>query len=89
MQALGCQDVARDQRVERRQGGGGGADLIGERGEAEVHALAGVALGLAVERLMLAELLEEQHRKEARPRPAARRGVERRRRLGDALAVAA
>ena len=50
-----------------------GADLVGQRRQAERHAFPGVALGLAVERLMLAELLEQDHRQQARPGPAARR----------------
>ena len=78
-----------DQRVQRRERRGGGADLVGERREAELDALAAVALGLAVQRLVLAELLEQDHRQQARAGPAARRRVEGRRRLGDALAVAA
>ena len=48
------------------------------------HALARIALGLAVQRLMLAELLEHDHRQQARPGPAARNDMERRRRLADA-----
>jgi hypothetical protein len=47
-----------DQGVERCQRGGAGADLVGERREAERGALAGVAFGLPVRRLVLAELLE-------------------------------
>jgi len=69
--------------------------------QAELDALAGIALGLAVEGLMLAArhrprtaggrrlALEEDHRQQARPRPAPRRRVEGCRRLGDALAVPA
>jgi len=68
--------------------GGDGADLVGQRGEAELDAFAGVSVGLPVERLMPAELLEHDHRQKAGAGPAARRGVEQRR-LGDALAVAA
>ena len=88
VQPLGGHDMSSDQRMQRRQRRGGGADLVGERREAELDALAGVALGLAVQRLVLAELLEQDHRQQARAGPAARRRVERRRRLGDALAVA-
>jgi hypothetical protein len=51
---------------------GAAADLIGERRCAERHALAGEPLGLAVERLVLPVLLEQQHREEAGPGPAAR-----------------
>jgi hypothetical protein len=38
---------------------------------------------------MLAKLLEQDHRQKARPRKAARRDMERRRRLGDRFALAA
>src|SRR5690606_13161759 len=78
-----------DPAVERHQRGAGGADLVGQCREAQRHALAGVALGLAVQRLMLAELLEQQHGKEARPRPAARYDMERRWWLGNRLTVPA
>ncbi len=44
---------------------------------------------LAVERLVLAELLEQDHREQARPHQPAWRRMERRRRLDDTLACAA
>jgi hypothetical protein len=84
----GGHDMGLDQGVQRRERGGAGPHLVRERRQAELHALARVALGLAVERLMLAELLEQDHGEEARARPAPRRRVEGRRRLGDPLAVA-
>ena len=59
MQPLGGQDMALNQRVQRAQRRGAGADLIGERRQAQLDALAGIALALPVERLMLAELLEQ------------------------------
>jgi hypothetical protein len=86
MQPVGGQDVALDQRVERSQRRGAGANLIGERGQAEVDSFAGVALALPVQRLMLAELLEQDHRQQTRAGEAARGDMERRRRLGDRLA---
>ncbi len=46
-----------------------------------------IALGLTVQRLMLAELFEGDHRQKARPRPAARDDMERRRGLRVLLAV--
>ena len=73
MQPLGGEHVARDQLVERRQRGGAGADLIGQGRDVEVDAFAGIALALPVERLVLAVLLEQDHRQQARPGPAARR----------------
>ena len=53
------------------------------------HALQRVTLGLPVQRLMLAELLIEQHGQQARPRPSARDHMEWRRCLADFLAVTA
>ncbi|EJT01211.1 hypothetical protein RCCGE510_30761 (plasmid) [Rhizobium sp. CCGE 510] len=37
-------------------------DLVSQRGEAEIDTLPGVALGLTVQWLMLAELLEQDRR---------------------------
>jgi hypothetical protein len=89
VQSVGGEDVRLDAPEQRLQHRASRADLIGERRQGERHALAGIALDLTVQRLMLAELLEEQHRQQVRPDPAARRGVERRRRLADLLAVPA
>jgi hypothetical protein len=65
------------------------ADLIGQRRQAQLDAFAGVAFALPVERLVLAELLEQHHGKQVRAGKAARRDVERRRRLADRLALPA
>ncbi len=89
MQPLGSQDVGHKAIMEWPQHGAAGAYLIGQRRQAQGYALAGVALGLAVERLMLAVLLEQDHGQQAGPRPASGHDVERRRRLLDGLAVAA
>src|SRR5277367_6473675 len=86
MQPPGGKDMALDQSVQRTQRRGASADLIGERRQAEVDPFAGVALALPAERLMLAELLEQDHRQQARTGKAARRDMERRRRLRDRLA---
>ena len=86
MQPPGGKDMALDQSVQRTQRRGASADLIGERRQAEVDPFTGVALALPAERLMLAELLEQDHRQQARTGKAARRDMERRRRLGDRLA---
>ena len=75
-----------DQSMQRAQRGGAGAHLIGQGRKAEVDAFAGVAFALAVQRLMLAELFEQDHRQQARAGEAARRDVERRGRLRDRLA---
>ena len=53
------------------------------------HAFQGVALGLAVQGLMLAELLEHDHGQQAWAGPSPGDGMEWRRRLADLLAVAA
>ena len=78
-----------DQLIERHQRKGGGTDLIGEGRDAERHAFASEAVGLAVERLVLPILLEEQHGEEAGPGPSARNNVEGCRGLRDLLAVPA
>jgi hypothetical protein len=55
----------------RRQRRAAGTDLIGQGRQAEGHPLLGVALGLAVERLMLPVFLEQDHRQKAGAGPAA------------------
>jgi hypothetical protein len=47
-----------DQRVQRLQCLGDGAKLTGQGREAELHTFQGIAFGLAVQGLVLAELLE-------------------------------
>jgi len=47
------QDVALDQRMERLQDRRAGADLVGQGGQADLDALAGEALALPVQRLVL------------------------------------
>ncbi len=81
---MGLQAV--EQRHQHRRAG---ADQVGQRRQADRHALTAVALGLAVERLMLAELLEQDHGQQVRPGPAARDHMERCRGLADALAIPA
>jgi hypothetical protein len=89
VQPIGGQDMALDQRVEGSQGDGAGADLIGERRQAQIDPFASIAFALPVQRLMLAELLEQDHRQKVRSGKAARRDMERRRRLGDRFALPA
>jgi hypothetical protein len=89
MQALGGENVRFDGLEDRLQHRAAGADLVGQGRQAQRDALTGIALGLPVERLMLAELLEQDHRQEAGAGPAARDHMERCRRLVDALAIAA
>jgi hypothetical protein len=52
------EDMGTDKLVERAQQHGAAAHLVGQRRQAQVDALARIALGLPVERLMLPELLE-------------------------------
>jgi len=89
VQALGSQSVGLDQLVDRHERETGRTDLVGERRDAERHAFVGKALSLAVERLMLAVLVEQQHGEEAGPGPTAWSDVERCRRLRDLLAIPA
>jgi hypothetical protein len=89
MQPLGREDVRLDPPEDRLQHGTTGADLIGQGRQADRHAFLGVAFGLTVQRLMLPELFEHQHRQQARARPAARDHMEWCRRLADTFAVAA
>ena len=89
MQSFGSQDVALDQRMKRLQGRRAGADLVGQRRHAQIDAFAPVAFALAVQRLMLAELLKQDHGQQVRPGEAARRDVKRCRRLHDLLAFPA
>ena len=79
--ALAGEHMGADQLVERAQQRGAAADLVGERRQAEVDALAGVALRLPVQRLVLPVLLEQHHGEQARAGKAARQHMERRRRL--------
>ena len=86
MQALGSQDVALNQRMKRLQGRRAGADLVGQRRHAQIDAFAPVSFALAVQRLMLAELLKQDHGQQIGAGEAARRDMERCRRLRDLLA---
>ena len=89
MQALGRHDMGLDhapKRIERRRDCAHGVDHGGKR---DRRALERIAVGLPVQRLMLAELLEHDHREQARARPAPRDHMERRRRLADLFAVPA
>lgn len=59
MKALGDNDTCVDRTVDRHQGERGSADLVGQLRYAERHAFPGKPVGLAVERLVLAVLLEQ------------------------------
>ena len=79
--AAAGENMRADEIIERAQNHGAAADLVGERREAELNAFAGIPLRLAVERLMLPVLLEQDHGQQARPGKAARQHMERRRGL--------
>jgi transposase len=55
VQPLGGHDVRPQPFEQRHQRHSAGAHLVGQRGEAERDAFTGIALGLAVQRLMLAD----------------------------------
>jgi len=89
MQPLTSQNVAFDQRMKRQQGRRTGADLVGQCRQAQIDALPSVAFALPVQRLMLTELLEQDHGQQIGTGEAARGHMEGRRRLGNRLAVPA
>src|SRR3954447_18043823 len=89
MQTLGRQNVGFDKSMQRLQNRRAGAHLVGQGGDAEFNALPRVALALAVEGLVLSELLKQDHREEVRPGKSTRRDMEGRRSLRDRLACAA
>jgi len=72
MQPLGGQHIGLDPLVQRCQHRSDAADLVGQRRQAQRHAFSGVALSLTIERLMLTELLEHDHRQQAWAGPAPR-----------------
>ena len=89
MQPLGRKDMAFDAFEDRSYRRTAGADLVGQRGQADRHALLGTAFGLPVEWLVLTKFLEQDHRQQIRPGPAARSDMEPRWRLVNDLAVPA
>jgi hypothetical protein len=89
MQTFGAEHVLADQLVQGRQHRGRRADQIGEGRQVEVDAFSGVTLALAVERLVLPILLEEDHGQKAGADPPARDDVEGCWRLADPLAIPA
>jgi hypothetical protein len=76
VEPLGGEDMCLDEGVQRRKRRRAGSHLVRQRRDAEVNALAGEALALPVERLMLAEFVEQDHRQQAWPSKAARRDME-------------
>lgn len=70
------QDMLFDQGMDGRQCDRSVADQIGQGGEAELDPFASEALCLTVQRLVLPELLVDNHGDQTRACPAARDGVE-------------
>lgn len=89
MQSLGAENMSTDQIVDRLQRDRAGPDLIGQRRKADLDPFFGIAFGLPVQGLVLAELLKENHGQQVRPRPPTGCGMERCWRLADPLAVPA
>src|SRR5579872_4526057 len=78
-----------DEVIERPQERDTAADLVGQGRQAEINTLPPIALGLAIERLVLAKLLEQYHRQQARSGEAAGQHMEWCWRLADPLAGSA
>ena len=89
VQALARRDMGLDEALEGIERHADGAYGVGHGGQRDRRALERIALGLPVQRLVLAELLEHDHRQQAWSRPSPRYHMERRRRLADRLAVPA
>lgn len=86
MEAFRREHMSLEEQMKRAKRHRAGADLVGERRQTELHPFTRIALALPVERLVLAELLEQELGQERRTEQPARGGVKRRRRLGDGLA---
>ena len=78
MQSLGRHDMGLHQPQERIKHRADRAHGVGHGRQRDRHAFQGVAFGLAVQGLVLAELLEQDHRQQAGARPSSRDDVERR-----------
>ena len=89
MQPPGREHMRFNTPEDRFQHRAAGPHLVGQGRQAQRHAFLGVAFGLAVERLMLPELLEQDHRQKTGTGPAPGDHMERRRSLADLLAVPA
>src|SRR5262249_42379928 len=66
MQPLGGKNMALDQRMKRLQNRRTSTDLVGQCRQAQVDALSPVTLALAIQRLVLPELLEQDHGQQLR-----------------------
>ncbi len=89
MEPLGRHHVGLHQPQDRRERRADRSHGVGHGRQRDWHTFQGVTLRLTVQRLVLTELLEHDHRQKARPRPSPCDGVEGRGRLTDLLAIAA
>ena len=71
MDARGGEDVRANYIGERRQDCGASADIIGERGQRQIHVLARIGFCLAVARLVTREFRRNDHGHESRKRAAS------------------
>src|SRR5205823_6356135 len=88
MDTAAAEHVSADEVVHRLHQLRAAAHLIGERRQAQVDAFAPITLALAIERLMLAILLKQDHSQQARAGKAAGQHMEESRRLADLLTSA-
>jgi hypothetical protein len=86
MDLLGGEDVLADRGDHRIEQPGGLSDPVAQGRAVEVQSLAGIDLGLAVQRQMIAELSHQQMRQHARRGASARRRHRRSRGLRDGVA---
>ena len=77
MDALGREHMTADQRHQRRQCGGAGANPVGQRGDADIDALARKTFALPVQRLMVTEFAVHDAGQQVWPGAAARDRMER------------
>jgi len=89
MKPLGRHDIGFDQAKQRIKHRADRSHGVCHRRQRDRHTFEGVALGLAVQGLMLTELLEHDHGQETRTGPSPCDGMEWRRRLTDLLTVTA
>ncbi len=82
VQPFGREDMGFHAPQQRLEHGAAGAHMVGQGRQAERHAFPGIALGLAIKRLMLAELFEQDHRQQAGSHQTAGDHMERRRGFG-------
>ena len=89
MQAFGRHDMRFDPPQNWIEGRAARSHGVGYGREADRNAFQGIALGLSVQGLMLAELLKQDHRQQVGAGPSPRDHVEGRRCLADLLAIPA